>query len=52
MDFSYDRNGTIVQNNHRITQKDMGVFDAHQAIEERFEDRDGAIKKWVVMRLI
>ena len=52
MDFSYDRNGTIVQNNHRITQKDMGVFDSHQAIEERFEDRNGTIKKWVVMRLI
>ena len=52
MSFSYDRNGTIVQNNRRVTQKDMGVFDSHQAIEERLEYRDGTIKKWVVMRLI
>ena len=26
MDFSYDRNGTIVQNNHRITPKGYGCF--------------------------
>ena len=52
MDFSYDRNGSIMQNNRRITQKDMGVFGSHQAIEERFESGDGTIKKWVIMRLI
>ena len=52
MDLSYDRNGTVTYNGRRITQKDMGVFGAHQAIEERFEARDGTIKTWTITRLI
>ena len=52
MSFSYERNGTVLQNGRRITQKDMGVFGSRQAIQERFEDENGSIKKWTVMRLV
>ena len=52
MDFSYDRNGSIVYDGRRITQKDMGVFGAHQAIEERFEAHNGSIKQWTITRLV
>ncbi|MAA79550.1 MAG: signal peptidase I [Deltaproteobacteria bacterium] len=52
VELSYDRNGTIIYDGRRITQRDMGVFGSYQAIEEKFEDTDGTTKKWTVTRLI
>ena len=52
MDIAYDRNGSLVHNGYRITQRDMGVLDRHRVIEERFEHVDKRIQTWKITRLV